>query len=404
MKIAILTSSFPRYQGDYQGNFIRHLARGQVQLGHEVHVICPHIPGAPFHETMEGIFVHRFAYFYPYRYQRMTSESGMYSAVSRSLLAAFQIPLFLASEVWCTWWIVRRCHIDLIHSHWFIPSGLAGAVIAFMGRKPHVVTSHVLDANLFGKFRFFLPILSHIVASADLITTNSRYTKRRIEMLIPVHPPSKVIPMGVTLSESQPVRNKPLAPVILFVGRLIEWKGIDTLIRSMLLVSKSLPGSKLDLVGEGPLHTDLQDLVNDLGLNDTVRFSGRVTDEELARLYSSASVLVLPSRPHKGLVMEGLGVVLLEAMSHGVPVIGSNIGGITDIIENGKNGFLFSCDDETDLGKKIVALLSDEVLAERFRLAAFETIRSRFSWDAISLQFSEVYEQVLAAHSREDAV
>lgn len=402
MKIAILTSSFPRNRGDYQGNFIYYQARGQVEQGNIVHVICPHSIGAPFYEVIDGIEVHRFPYFYPYRYQRLSSETGMYFALRTSNLALSQLPLFLVSEWWYTSIILHRHKIDLIHSHWFVPSGLVGAALAFIWRKPHVITSHVLDANLFGKFRCFIPILSIIVASADLITTNSSYTKQQIEGLVPLPCPCKVIPMGVHLPHVSPSSKEvPCGNIVLFVGRLVEWKGVDTLIRAMSYVKKEIPDAQLNIVGEGPFRDSLERLVRDTGLTEVVRFFGKVNDEDLAGLYNSSSVFVLPSRTYQGLVMEGLGVVLLEAMSHGIPVIGSNVGGIPDIITDGENGFLVPEQEPVALAEKIVILVSKPSFAERFRKAGYRTVKMRFSWDEISRQFSEAYKQVLDTNFRE---
>jgi glycosyltransferase involved in cell wall biosynthesis len=400
MKIAILTSSFPRFPGDFQGNFVYHQARGQVERGNEVHVICPHIPGAPFHETLNGIIVHRFPYFYPYRFERLSSETGMYSALRHSLLAVLQLPIFLLIEWYYSSIIICRERIDLVHSHWIVPSGLVGAAVAFIWRKPHIITSHVLDANLFGKFRFFIPILSVIVRSADMITTNSTYTKQQIEGLVRLSCPIRVIPMGVNPPDSPLVPGESCRNTVLFVGRLVEWKGVDTLIRSMAGVRKVIPDSQLNIVGDGPLRDSLQHLVEDTGLTGSVRFYGKVNNEDLSKLYDSALVFVLPSRSYQGLVMEGLGVVLLEAMSHGVPVIGSNVGGIPDIIEDGKNGFLFPGENENILADRIINLLSDSVLAERFRQEGFETVRTRFSWEAVSRQFSEIYAGTLEGDIR----
>ena len=324
----------------------------------------------------------------------------MYTALRQSFLTGLQLPLFMISEFWRSWRVIHRYQIDIIHSHWFVPSGLVGAVIAFIEKKPHVLTSHVLDANLFGKYRLFIPILSAIIASADLITTNSRYTKQQIEVLVPLQCPCRVIPMGVCPLKNPPSEKSSYKHNILFVGRLVEWKGIDTLIRSMTVVRKAIPDSELNIVGEGLLREPLQRLVKDTGLTDTICFCGRLSDEDLAKHYDSASILVLPSRSFQGLVMEGLGVVLLEAMSHGVPVIGSNIGGIPDIIDDGRNGFLFQSEDEKNLAEKIIILLSDTVLAERFRELGYDTVRTRFSWEDISRQFSEAYELVLEGYNR----
>jgi hypothetical protein len=94
MNILILTSSFPYSERDHHSNFILHHATGQVNQGHEVHLLCPHIPGTPFYENMRGVNVHRFPYFYPYQYQRLASDTGMYSSLRHSFLALIQLPLF----------------------------------------------------------------------------------------------------------------------------------------------------------------------------------------------------------------------------------------------------------------------------------------------------------------------
>jgi glycosyltransferase involved in cell wall biosynthesis len=392
MKILILTSSFPYSPGDHHSNFIFHHAKGQVDQGHEVHVICPHIPGAAFSENMQGVNMHRFGYFYPYRYERLASDTGMYPAIRHSPLAMIQLPLFVFFQFCLGWRIIRRYRIDLINTHWMIPSGFVGAALKVIWKKPHIITSHVLDANLFGKFRITLPLLSAIVASADVITTNSTYTKHQIENLVQLPCPCMVIPMGIYVpAESPAVMARKHENTILYVGRLIEWKGVDTLIRAMPPVIKQIPGARLFIVGEGPYRDSLESLVRENSLTEVVRFLGRVSDDDLRNLYDSATVFVLPSRRHQGLVMEGLGVVLLEAMSHGVPVIGSNIGGIPDIITDGENGYLFSTDNPEDLAPKIIRLIGEEKLISQFRLKGYETVKTRFAWEEISKKFSDIY-------------
>lgn len=396
MKIVILTSSFPYRKGDFHGKFIFYQALGQVELGHEVHVICPHFPGREFEEVIEGIFVHRFPYCYPYHLQRLSTETGIYLSLSRSFLAWIQLPLFFLSEWYTTNRIISRHTIDVIHSHWIVPQGLVGMICQKTRHKPHIVSSHVADAQIFSKWHALKPVLRLILSGMDMLTTNSTYTKKVIEDLIPLPCPCLVIPMGVIAPKEM---NNPLitsdAPRILYVGRLIEWKGVDTLLRAMVQVLQQKTLALLTIVGSGEEHDNLEKLAHDLGISDHVEFLGQISDDRLSALYSSASILILPSRPSRGIVMEGLGVVLLEAMSWGVPVIGSNVGGIPDIIEDGKNGFLFPCNDEKYLAAKIITLVTDIVLARQFRQKGYETVRTRFSWDAISRDFSKAYSQAL---------
>lgn len=394
MKLLILTSSFPFHKGDYHGNFVYFHALGQVKIGNEVHIVCPHIPDTPFEETIDGIIIHRFPYFYPYQLQKIASNTGLYSGLKNSKLAVLQVPLFFVFEFYYANKIISKYHIDLIHSHWIVPQGLIGSVCKRIWKIPHVISSHVLDANLFGKYRMSIPLLSTIVSNADLVSTDSTYNKKTIENLVDLKKPCEVIPMGVNIQEKPPLPQSRQKQIILFVGRLIEWKGVDLLIKAMVEVRQALPDAMLYIVGEGPSRDNLIQLAGSSGLAENVKFLGRIDDDKLEEMYGSASVHVLPSRQYNGLVMEGLGVVLLEAMSHGVPVIGSNTGGITDIIQDRQNGFLFPSDDEKVLAQKIVELLTNGFLADQFRERGYETVRTKFSWPAISERFEATYREV----------
>ncbi len=197
--------------------------------------------------------------------------------------------------------------------------------------------------------------------------------------------------MGVNLPDSSFIPGESRRNTVLFVGRLVEWKGVDTLIRSMAGVRKVIPDVKLIIVGEGMFRHELESLVTNTGLTGTVQFSGRVGDEDLVMLYNTAAVFVLPSRSYNGLVMEGLGVVLLEAMAQGVPVIGSNVGGIPDIITDGENGFLVPEQRPDIIAEKIIRILTDNELQEKFRSNGVIRVQDSFSCEMISEKFSEVY-------------
>jgi len=125
-----------------------------------------------------------------------------------------------------------------------------------------------------------------------------------------------------------------------------------------------------------------------------IEFTGRVDRNTLFVQYQQADLLVLPSVTMNGQT-EGLGVVLLEAMAAGVPVIGSRTGGIPDIIEDGVNGLLVPPGDPGALADAILSILSDPDLADRFRTAGLQTVQERFSWDSIADRFIQVYKKAL---------
>jgi L-malate glycosyltransferase len=401
MKIAILTSSFPRAPGDYQGNFVLFLARGLVKKGNDVNVICPHIPGTPFHEVMEGVEIHRIPYFYPYPLQSLSSDTGMYSALRHSILAWIQLPLFSLFLGYGAYRIIREQDIDLLHTHWFVPQGLIGSFLHVFLRIPHVATVHGSDLNILKKHTFLYPICRFIIRNSAFITVNSSYMKQQLLAVSSgCEQKIRVIPMGVDqvlVCAGQPVTVKHLeytGPIILSVGRLIDWKGTKFLIESLPAVLKKFPGAQLHIAGAGPERESLGKLVCRLGLDYHVVFLGLVPSADLTACYLSADVFVLPSINKSG-ITEGLGVVLLEAMASGCPVIGSNVGGIPDIITDGENGFLVPEQDPDRLAHRIIRVLSDEDLRDKFRRNGYKRIKEIYSWEIISGRFSDVFIQTL---------
>jgi L-malate glycosyltransferase len=402
MKIALLSSSFPRYQGDFQGNFIFYLARGQRELGNEVHVICPHIPGTPFYEVMDGIHVHRFPYFFPHRFQFLSSDTGMYSALRQSFLSWIQLPLLFLFMGTNTRRIIWQHRIDLLHTHWLVPQGLTGAVLHGLTGIPHIATVHGSDVNILKNHRVLHSLCRFITRNSLVISVNSNYMKRQLLEISPeCEGKVKVIPMGIepeqfTSSEYPDIPSRYQAGYIIFcAGRLIELKGTEYLIDAMPGILSCLPNTRLLVAGDGPEKVNLIKKIQVLNLGSHVSLLGTISHQDIPAYYHSADVFVLPSVFISGMT-EALGLVLLEAMASGCPVIGSNVGGIPDIISDGENGFLVPERDPVAIAEKIVMLLSDPVLAERFRKAGYATVMTRFSWDQISSQFSGVYDQVLS--------
>jgi glycosyltransferase involved in cell wall biosynthesis len=162
----------------------------------------------------------------------------------------------------------------------------------------------------------------------------------------------------------------------------------------MPAVLERFPDTKLLIVGTGPEREALILDAQELGLRDRVELVGTVPTRDLPSYYLSADVFVLPSITLKGKT-EGLGVVLLEAMASGCPVIGSNVGGIPDIITDGENGFLVPEQNPGAMADKIIQIFSDANLREKFRENAYERIGESFTWDKIGKCFSEVYSETL---------
>ncbi len=141
------------------------------------------------------------------------------------------------------------------------------------------------------------------------------------------------------------------------------------------------------LVGEGPDLPKIQAKISEMGLDDKVRFLGR--QDEIAQVISLADLLLLPSEK------ESFGLVALEAMACGVPTIGSQTGGIPELIEHGKTGFIAPIGDTETMANYAIKLLSDDRMVEQFRQACLETACKDFCKDSITSQYEDIYYRVL---------
>jgi L-malate glycosyltransferase len=400
--VLVLTSSFPRREDSYEGNFIFELVRKLSSLKFKIWVLAPHFPRGKIREIWQQIVICRFLYFFPTRFERLAYGSGLLFNVSRDFFSFIgMVPFFLSELIW-TLCIVNRKKINLIHTHWLIPQGLVGAIVRRLTGLPHIATVHGSDVNLIKHFRIFYSIVSFITRHSNVITVNSNYMKLQLEAIVPGSSKKiRVIPMGIDFKKFKNSSKKNFKidystnHLILTVGRLIDWKGTIYLIESMNEVLHEFPDAKLAIVGTGPEEVPLRRRSIELGLEKTIIFVGNVSGKDLVAYYHSADIFVLPSINALGRT-EALGVVLLEAMAAGCPVIGSNVGGIPDIIKDGWNGYLVPEKDPHALSEMIIKIFSYESIKIQFKENGLSRVQERFSWNTISLQFLDIYHEILS--------
>lgn len=401
MRLLVITSTFPRWENDTTAAFVCELAQGLKKLDTDVVVLAPHFSGAKIRECWHSVSIHRFLYFLPTRFERLAYGPGLLFNVKRDFFALIGVPFFILSEFLWTSLIIRQKNVQIIHSHWLIPQGLIGAIYCKIKKIPHVATVHGSDLNIIKKFKILHPVCQFIVRNSDRITVNSTYMKRQLESVAPeAGRKSRVIPMGIDPQEFRKqnlddLRSKFRSKyIILSVGRLIDIKGTIYLIKALPDVLSRHPDTVLLIAGDGPEKGRLCEAAYDLGLEKNICFLGAINHDEIPKYFLLADVFILPSI-NVAYQTEAQGVVLLEAMASGCPVIGSNVGGIPDIITDGENGFLVPEKDYKVLAEKIIWILSDEELQEKFRKKGLSTIQESFTWDIISEQFSEVYSEIL---------
>jgi glycosyltransferase involved in cell wall biosynthesis len=280
--------------------------------------------------------------------------------------------------------LTRHRSYDVIHVHWPLPLALLGW--AAQRRDTPAIVTTFYGAELRLGFRRFIAWAAR--RSARVVAISS-YTAAALRQMVTV--PIEVIPYAAALpsSSSAPAHTADGATV-LFVGRLVERKGVIHLIEA-LGTMQDRPHTRLVIVGDGPERPRLEARARQLGLSERVVFRGRVSDAELRRAYEGADVFVLPSVLDSRGDTEGLGVVLLEAMNYGVPVVASRIGGIVDIVTDNETGVLVPPGDSGALGGALQALLADPARARSLGEAGRRRLTERFSWDAIVARYDALY-------------
>lgn len=410
MKVLVFASSaFPRWKNDPSPAFVHDLSRRLRQKGADVSVLVPHHHGSKLFETVDGMRIHRFRYFFPSSLERLCYSGGMLPNMKKSFLARLQLPIFVVAELFSLWRVAKKEKPDIIHAHWILPQGLAAAIVSKFLGIPVVVTAHAGDVFPL-RSPLFRILSKFAVGSAAVVTVNSSYTKAAVAKISGIKEIS-VIPMGVDLklfssasaSAAAAVRKRfgissQNGKMILFVGRLAEKKGVTYLAAAMEKIVGSYRNCKLVVVGEGPEKAALVQQTQQLGLSNSVAFIGSVPNNELPAFYKAADVFALPSIVDSKGDTEGLGVVLLEAIAAGTPVIASNVGGIPDIVINKKTGLLVEQKNPNQLAAAIISLLTSQKsqkLGKRLAAAAEKHIRVRYSWDKVASEFAAVYDFVL---------
>ncbi len=396
MNICILATTYPRYAGDYLGSFIAGQAHALAQAGHTVHVIAPRDVTVDClrEEHDRGVHIHRFDYWFPRRWQALCYGAGIPENFRRNRLVALQVPALIMAFVWRALPLVRHC--DVVHGHWSF-GGLAALIVGGLAHKPVVVTVYGAEA-LSGVLR---PLNRYIAERADGLIVISRFTRDVVRRYASSAIP-KVIPFGVNPEKIAPPDfdqaafrhasgTEPDDRVVLAVGRLVERKGFHVLVEAV----SRLPDARKVRVfigGSGPERQALQARIAAFNLADRVKLLGRLEDDELAKWYAAADVFVLPSIVDSTGDTEGLGMVLLEAIANGTPVIASRTGGITDIVRHNETGLLARPGDPDDLAAQLDKLPGDRQLYERLRVAAKRNLDERFSWETLTGSLCNLYE------------
>jgi glycosyltransferase involved in cell wall biosynthesis len=369
------------------GGIARHcegLARALVKQGHEVHIFTLDFPGAPDYEEVDGI-----------RIYRTRSEVGHPNFLTWVLLFNHYIEKRMAGAG-------QLVNFDVLHVHDWLTAPCSIGFKHFT-KKPMVFTAHSTEN---GRSGLHIPDSFTI----DGLEWWSTYEANKIivasgsmkgEVCGHFHVPDskvEIIPNGIDVSkyEGQVDRGavrarygvQPHEKLILCVGRLVPQKGIEYLIHAVPIVARRRPEAKFVIAGDGWYRDHLQWIANTTGHGWRIRFTGFIPDWDLVALTKSADVLVVPS------VYEPFGIVALEGMAASVPVVATQVGGLTEFIEHDRTGVLTYSRNPESIAWGIDHVLSNQGHAEWLVKNAREVVQKAYSWEAIARRTGKIYKEV----------
>jgi glycosyltransferase involved in cell wall biosynthesis len=284
----------------------------------------------------------------------------------------------------------RKIRPDIIHA---VMESYAGAALVFAkyicsgSKRILTLQSGDLDSDL-KQNEFHIRVFWKIIHnSPDFITAISSALARRAEKLGVTKEKIAITPNGLDFSEV-PSSIRKEAQRVICVGRLSWEKAHELTLKAWVGVLGKFPSAKLMFVGEGPEREKIEKLISELGISGSVRLTGNLPHKQVLEEISKSEVFICPS------LAEGLGNVFIEAQACGVPPIGTRVGGIPDVIQDGENGLLIEPKNSSAIADAIIRLLSDPVLRKRLSEKGLETSR-KFEWSGITEKIDGIYDKII---------
>lgn len=384
MNILILNYEYPPSGGG--GVFSKGLAIGLAERGHQIHLVTMDTKNVRTDtQTHENLHIYRIVSF--------RDAIGYESEFPLYIFPFISLPTIIK--------IIKRNQIDIINPHFVIPSGLLTPLVSKFENIPlvtNVMGADIYDPTRYRKKRLLLnTACKFVLNSSNLIIVPSKDMKKRTSQL--TNTKIEIIPHFVDPDIFKPQESNYIQKnyniesnkfIILTLSRLIERKNLET---SLEIIKKLKMDGYLNIkyviAGEGPLKEYLKKKVKVKGLNDYVIFTGRIPEADLPLMYSNADVFLLPSHH------EAFGIVFLEAMSSGLPILASNVGGIKDIIIGGKNGFLCNAMNVICFENRLKKIIKNSELREKMGIFARQHVINNFSYKKIIESYEQLFKRVV---------
>jgi glycosyltransferase involved in cell wall biosynthesis len=391
MRVLFLTHAFPRHDRDASGDFLARLATALHAQGVSVEVVAPADPGDDSSVRMNGTGVERFHYA-PRRFETIAREANFAEQVKESWSARFTLLGFLGAEFRTAVRARRNVKPDVVHAHWWFPSGLVGTWLSRLSHMPLVTTLHGADVRLARSVSVSRAAFRHVLRHSHVTTAVSHWLAFEAQSIVAI-PSPVVAPMPVATELFTPGGSRQ-REALLYVGRLTREKGVDTLLGAVAALPDSVT---LDVVGDGAERQDLERLAGELGVAHRVRWHGTRPQHALVDYYRSAAALIVPSAD------ESVGHAAVEAAICETPVIAFESGGLPEVVQHDRTGLLVRVRSAEALAKAVGQLFSRDdrglALGQAGRLHALAT----FAPESVARRYIEVYQNAIASAPKPSA-
>ncbi|MEA1937281.1 MAG: glycosyltransferase family 4 protein [Patescibacteria group bacterium] len=408
-RILVTTTTFPSFlKNDATPPFVYELSKRLAEKDNlKIIVSTPHLKNSREYEEKDNLKIYRYKYGFT-----ALRDGAILPNIKKNKLLIFQVPLFLLFSFLNLVKLVKKEKIDIIHAHWIIPQGfLAVFYKKLFSKKKIKIICTVHGGDIFSLRGWLMTkIKKWVLNNVDEITVVSEEVKEEVEKIrkpseVPplekgargIFTNYKIAPMGVDENIFNPDKyDKNIKkkynitdPFLLFVGRLVEKKGVKYAISVMPAVLKKYPDAKFIIVGEGPSENDLKQQVKKLNLKNNIIFAGGVPNHELPKYYATADIFLGPS------VIEGFGLIFVEALLCKCCVITSDLKTISDIIKNEETGIQVDVKNTKLFADRIIELIEDEDKRKKLAEDGYEFVKEKFIWDVSAERYYDLIKNLL---------
>ena len=412
MKVCTLTHTYPRFVGDINAPFVEHLMEHIAREDVEVSVLTAYDPEWNRKKEEKGIELRTYRYIWPERFHILgysRTIEGNVRFKKRMLLLSPLLFIFAFIKYFRQ---VRKKKPDVLHAHWILPNGFISALVSLFTRVPLLIQLHGSDVFTAEKNILFRLMALFAASKARYIVSPSQNLTERLNNLS-IFKKNKItnktgfVPntvqanflKDVTDEKVTELRKKHGIPegstVLLAMGRMVYVKGFDYLLKAFKKVAQKNNNAILILAGGGVLFDEMKKLAKDLEISDRVIMPGAVMRNEVPVYFKLADMFIIPSITHESGAVDGLPVVVPEAMAASLTIIASKIGGIPDLVKDGELGILVEERNTEELANAMTKLINEPNLRDTYGKKSRLIIENTVNYTAVAKHFVKIYNAII---------